>query len=548
MQNQSMQYSELANSLIMEYQKLSGQRAIWEGHWEEIAQRVVPTHSNMFRGHQTPNTQGQKKTQFLFDSTASVALGRFGAIMDSMLTPSNQKWHRILPVDPGAMKNRQIKLWFEQLNDVLFRYRYAPRANFTSQNQQNFLSLGAYGNGGMFIDRLDGQPGIRYRNCFLGELHFAENHQGRVDKVYRHFTMTARQISQKFPRTIPDQIREQLKTDPEKEFLMIHAVIPREDVQYGRKDFKGMPVASYYVCKETQSILSESGYRTMPYAISRYNQFAPESYGRGPCTDILPSIKTLNEQKKTQLKQGHRVVDPVLLAHDDGLVDSFSLRPGAINYGGVSADGRPLVHALPTGNLSVGKELMDDERTLINDNFLVSLFQILVETPTMSATEILERAREKNILIAPTVGRQTSEYLGPMVEREVEVLQMQGLLPPMPLVLQRQAIEWHLMYDSPMSRSMRAEEASGLMRTVESVLNVVQITQDKAPLDFFHWDTIVPELAEIQGIPQRWILDVPAVMQIRAQRAQEAQSQQAIQAAPAASSMIKSIGAVQKQA
>jgi hypothetical protein len=86
----------------------------------------------------------------------------------------------------------------------------------------------------------------------------------------------------------------------------------------------------------------------------------------------LPAIKVLNEQKKTMLTQGHMTVNPVLLTHDDGILDTFSLKPGAMNPGGVSAEGRALVHTLPTGNLSAGQELMDMERSVINDAFLVS--------------------------------------------------------------------------------------------------------------------------------------------------------------------------------
>jgi hypothetical protein len=141
---------------------------------------------------------------------------------------------------------------------------------------------------------------------------------------------------------------------------------------------------------------------------------------------VLPSLKVLNEEKKTVLKQGHRVVDPVLLAHDDGVLDNFSMRGGALNYGGVTAEGRPLVHTLPTGNIAIGKELMDDERMVINDAFLVTLFQILTETPEMTATEVIERTREKGALLSPTMGRQQSEYIGPMIEREVDLLMQQS--------------------------------------------------------------------------------------------------------------------------
>ena len=40
--------------------------------------------------------------------------------------------------------------------------------------------------------------------------------------------------------------------------------------------------------------------------------------------------------------------------------------------------------------------------------------------PQMTATEVIERTNEKGILLAPTIGRQQSEYLGPMIERELD--------------------------------------------------------------------------------------------------------------------------------
>jgi hypothetical protein len=84
-------------------------------------------------------------------------------------------------------------------------------------------------------------------------------------------------------------------------------------------------------------------------------------------------------------------------------------------------DGKPLVNTLPTGELQITKEMMDEEAPLINDAFLVSLFQILTETPQMTATEVIERTNEKGILIAPSMGRQGSEYLGVMIPRELDL-------------------------------------------------------------------------------------------------------------------------------
>lgn len=545
-QPQNYEQDELAAQIIKQYQQMSSERGNWEVHWEEIAERVWPSVSRKFNSLSNFRAQGIKLNQELFDSTANIALGRFGAILDSLLTPRNQTWHKLQATDPALNKDRQVRLWFETINSILFKYRYAPRANFASQNQQNYKTLGAFGTGTVFIDGLATERGLRYRAIHLGEIYFRENHQGIVDTAFRYFPMTARQAQQKWGDAVPETTREFLKTNPDRESYYIHCVMPREDQDISRLDYKGMAFVSYYISMEGRKILSESGFSSFPYAISRYEQAPGEVYGRSPAMDVLPSIKTLNEEKKTLLKQGHRIVDPVLLTHDDGIIDGFSLRPGAMNAGGVTKDGRPLVHALPTGRLDIGKEMMDDERKDINDAFLVNLFQILVDTPTMTATEVLERTREKGILLAPTIGRQQSEYLGPMIEREIDLLVRQGLVPQMPPALVEAGTEYRVEYDSPLSRAQRAEEAAGLMRTVELAIKIATEAQDPEPLDWFDWDVILPEVAAIQGVPVKWLKDLKAVQAGRAQRAQAAQTNQMINAAPGAAAMIKSIAVAKK--
>ena len=296
---------------------------------------------------------------------------------------------------------------------------------------------------------------------------------------------------------------------------------------------------SEFVAMEGATHLMDEGFESFPYAISRYVVAPGEINGRSPAMLVLPSLKVLNEEKKTVLKQGHRVVDPVLLAHDDGVLDNFSMRGGALNYGGVSAEGRPLVHTLPTGNIAIGKELMDDERMVINDAFLVTLFQILTETPEMTATEVIERTREKGALLSPTMGRQLSEYIGPMIEREVDLMMQQQLISPMPDILRQAAGEFVVEYDSPLSRAQKAEGISGFFRLVDWSRDYVQITGDKRPLDFLDWDAAMPEIARGQAVPTRWIKTLDAVMQMRQQQAQAAQQQQMVDAAPAISSLVK---------
>jgi len=543
---QSKKKDELASEILKEFKHVAGARGNWESHWKEIAERVLPSQSTSFNSFNMYNqTEGEKRTEYIFDSTPSIALNRFSAILDSLLTPRNSTWHKLTSSDPNLMKDRSVQLYFDEVNRLLFKYRYTPRANFSSQNQQNYKSLGAFGTGSLFIDDLFNEPGLRYKAIHLSELFFVENHQGMVDKVLRHFPLTARQAYQKWGDKLPEAITTSLSVSPDRTFFFLHCVKPNTEIDFERFDYKGMAYSSYYLSMEGGKIIEEGGYNTFPYAISRYEQAPGEVYGRSPAMDVLPAIKTLNEEKKTLLKQGHRALDPILLVHDDGIIDTFSLKPGALNAGGVTADGRPLVQALQTGNIMVGKDLMDDERAVINDAFLVTLFQILTETGAMTATEVLERTREKGILLAPTLGRQQSEYLGPMIDREIDILARQGLLPPMPGILKEAAGDYNVQYDSPLSRAQRAEEASGLMRTVETALQVVNVTQSMEAIDHFDWDTIIPEISAIQGVPPRWMKSVDDVQKIRMARAQAQQQAQQAQAMPGQAAMVNAVAKAQ---
>lgn len=536
-----------AENVIRRFDSAVALRGNWESHWEEIARRVLPNYAGSFTSHGMTRSQGEKRTEEMVDATAALALPKFASVMESMLTPRTSRWHRLMPTDRALLKNRNVKLWFEDVTDILFDYRYAPKANYAGQGFETYQSLGAFGTGTLFIDSLS-DGGLRYKSIHLGEIHFLENHQGIIDTAFRKFPLTARQAMQKFGKAndkVPDRIKDAVKSsnpgDSEKQFWFIHCVRPREDYSPGRKDFKGMAFTSEYVNVEEKIVVREEGYGSFPYAIGRYVQAPGELYGRSPAMMALPAIKVLNEEKKTVLKQGHRVVDPVLLAHDDGVLDTFSLKPGAVNAGGVNADGRPLVHALQTGNLSLAKEMMQDEQATIKDAFLLSLFQILLETPQMTATEVLERTREKGILLSPTMGRQQSEFLGPQIERELDVLAQQGLLPPMPQFLRDAGGQYKVEYDSPLSRAQKAENAAGLFRTVDWAAGVINITQDPSPLDWVNWDEAIPDVMDINAVPERWRNSMDKVKAIRDGRAQQQQAQQAIDALPGAASMAKTM-------
>jgi hypothetical protein len=519
-------------------------RSLFAGQWEEVAQLILPTSRNTFF-YQSYNTPGQKKTQQQVDATGALALHRFCAIADSLVTPRNMLWHG-LQGDDYVMKDRATRLWFENTTKMLFRQRYDSNANFSAQNYNNWQSLGAFGNSTMYVDKFDnrwhgGGRGLRYKSVPLGETFFGENHQGKVDRMTRWFKLTAYQAAQKFGEDwLPGTVAAALGQDQTTLFNFLHCVHPRED-EYDPEalDQRSMPFTSYYICVEGNCLMApESGYRVFPYAVSRYDQAPGEVEGRGPAQIVLPSLKTLNAQKITFLKQGHRAADPVLLMADDGIV-GMDLRPGAQNKGGVTSDGKPLVHVLPSGDISISEKMMGEERGIIDDVFLVSLFKVLSEHPNMTATQVIELVNEKGMLVAPTLGRQHTEYVGALAERELDLLSDMRMLDPMPPRLREARGAYEITDTSPLSLAASAGRAAGFLRSLEQVRELVNITQDMSLLDPFDFDTAIPEISRINNVPEAWMADAQSIAAKRKNRAAAQQRQEQIQAAPAQAAMIK---------
>ena len=521
-----------ADDLIRTYHDLKGKRGNWETHWEEIAERILPRQIG-FIGERT---DGEKKTQKIFDSKPMIALERFAAVMDSMLTPRQSRWHNLTTTDQNLNRDFAVQDWFYQVNNILYAARYSPKANFAGQNSERWISTGAFGTGAIFTDFEPG-VGLRYRCVNLRDLYLLENHQGAIDTVYRCFKYTARQAAQRFGvESLPESIQKCLEDVKRQHdsFEFIHCVKPRTDYDPERADSRGKPWASYYVAVKDRQIVSEGGYTSFPYSVSRYVTAPDEVYGRSPAMAALPDIKMLNEMAKTDIRAVHKLIDPPILLHDDGILGggamTVNMRPGGLNVGGVDRNGRQMIQPFGTGaRVDIADTKMDQRRAAIDDAFLVTLFQILVETPRMTATEALIRAQEKGMLLTPTMGRQQSESLGPLIERELDLLAFHRILPPMPPALVEAGGEYEIVYDSPMSRMQRAEELVGVQRTMELLAPFAQI--DPTVLDIFDRDELARLTAEVSGVPTPVLRSPDALRQLRADRAEQEQQAMMMQAA-----------------
>lgn len=534
-----------ADEIIRRHERLKSERSIWDSHWQELAERIWPDRA-LFTVKKAW-TEGDKRNEKVFDSTAALALTRFAAAMESMLTPRTAKWHRLRVADEELNESPAVQRYLDEVTNILFRVRYSPLSNFASQSHEGYMSIGAFGTGGMLVDDMLG-VGIRYKSVDLANVYVCENRHGIIDTVHREFEYTARQAMQHFDqKLLPEKIRDSAEKKPDDKFTFLHCVKPNEERKRGDRDYRGMEFSSYYVCLETKDIVEEGGYRSFPYALGRYITTPGETYGRSPAMLVLPDIKTLNEQQKTILRAGHLAVRPPLLLQEDGALQAFDMRPDALNFGGLDDRGEAMVKPLDIkSRLDWGMDMIEARQRIINDAFLVTLFQILVDQPTMTATEAMLRAQEKGSLLAPTMGRQQSEMLGPMIERELDILARAGQLPEMPPELLELGGEIEIEYVSPLNRAQRAEDGVAILRTFESIAPLAQV--DPSVMMAFDLPQAARELADINGVPAKILRSKEDIEAMQKQQGEAAAMQQLLEAAPVAADAAKTLVETQQLA
>lgn len=533
-----------AKDVVSQYQRKKTGRSTWEAQWREAARYILPDQVDKFFGGHL-STHGGAVAQDIFDPTAMLAAPKFAAAIQDLTTPAGSRWHKLRSRNRQLMQVRAIAEYFELVTEIIFDHRYKPQANFASQRFSQLLSIAAYGNGYMFIDKHpDG--GLRYRHCHVTELTFSSNHAGIIDTAFRTLRLTARQAAQEFGlENLSRRITEAHKR-PEDEtlFEFVHHVCPNNDYDKRRVDIRGARYSSGYYEVESPRLIpnTESGFRSFPYSLARYILSPLEDYGRGPAQLCMSSILVLQQLTLTLLKQGHRAADPVLFTHDDGTMAEFGMAPGTVNMGGMNKDGRMLVGALPVGQTQITEQLIQDTRGILNDAFLISLFQVLVDkgSDRMTAYEVAQRVQEKSSLLAPTVGRMQADDLGPMIEREIELLADQGLLPPPPQeLIDARETEYTIEYESPVARLAENEKVQGFTQSFQMAVEAANVMQDPSVLDAFDVDTAISEIAVIRGAPVRWMRGPMEIKQIRKDRQQAQATQQALDAAPAVAQTLK---------
>jgi hypothetical protein len=539
--------------VLAQYAEAKNKRSGVEQQWRMNAAYCLPREYSEWSTDGAPITYQRlmQTTRFAYDGTGAKSVPRYGSVINRLLTPEGQRYHILEAEDDELQKIRAVRIYFYDLNSLLFKRRHASRAMFKQAQGEMYTHLGVYGNGAKSITWSDASPtdpvgGLVYKEWPVRDIFILVDDEGRMCGTIRRMFLTARHFSKKFPgvaapKSIADADQPGSKDSKYVEF--IHFVAYRSDYVKGALDVRRHPWIGCYVCVPDKVYVGgEQGFLINPYRTPRTATSSGSPYGYSPAEYAFPALGSANAMKKTLIKQGHKAVDPTLLVNDDGVLSGrIDTRPNALVYGGLNSQGQKMVQALDTGgNFQVGQDLLEDERNDIADNFLSTVFRMLEENKDMTAAAVYEAVAKEAALVAPIMGRLQAEDIDPMVEREIALLAEHGQLPEPPPELIEAGSKYKVTNTSPMAKAMFAEEVSGFFRLGEQAIAAAGATGDAGPLDHFDYDTAYPEIADRMSIPARWMASAEVIAQKRQARQQRFEMEQMVKAAPAAASVVAS--------
>jgi len=495
---------------------LKNNRSNWESYWQEIGDNFMPRKSFIIRNR----TEGERLDfTRIFDSTPVRALNTMAAGFHSWLTNPASKWFQIVLSNKRLMERRDIKGWLSDVEDEIFLTLNG--SNWDETIQEFYVGSGAFGTGFVMTEE-DLRERVRFTALPISEMLILENVRRKVNEVYRAFEYQAHQAVERFGNKAGEEaIKAVAAKKFEQKIEYIHAIFPRHVREVGKRDKQNMPVASVWVVKKTQEIISEGGFMEFPVATGRFNKRVSEPWGFSPAMDSLPDARMLQAQSRILIRAAQKIVDPPVMLPSTGFLLPLNLNASGINYRSIQTDKDAFQTIKTGGDIRLGRDEINETKEAINMGMFVRLFQAFGPiTKQMTVPEVQARIREGMALLGPVVGRFQQEILDPTIIRVFMILFRAGAFPPIPDILRGQ--QFNVRYISPLAKAQRETEISAILRTLQTAGEIALIIPEVK--DKINADKTIDIIADVMGAPVEIIRSDEDVIILRENRAQAEQA------------------------
>lgn len=518
------------------FESLRNRYMRWQVGQMELSRYIDPTRG-IFNGNRS--TIGRMiDHKVLLDSHATHAKRITSSGMQTGMTDPARPWYR-LTMDSWIIDNIPgVREWVDDISNRMIDVM--NKSNIYRVFQNCYDELVQFGTG-CYLILEDFDDVIRGRSFTAGEYYIGTDNKGRVNAFAREFEMTVGQMVKEFGlESCSLQVQMAYKTNRVDDLMRIRHLIEANDTRImGYSDFKNMPFRSCYweLSNGTTDFLATRGYKYFHVIAPRWDSITTDmDYGYGPSWHAIGDVKQLQTVVKDKLIAEQKVNDPPSI-EDANVVGHSNRMPGGITKTSSIAPNTGLRAAYQINpNLEHMQQSIDLLHQKIDKHMFSDLFLMISSMPVNSSTtafEIATRKQEQMMMLGPILHGLNEEMHSKSIDIIFNIMNDNGLIPPPPqglvdLQAQGQYPEIKVQYISILAQ---AQKAMGVQQ-IESTIGFVGQIAGFAPqaVDNLDIDACINEIANLQGVPAKLIMDKDQIQAIREERAKQVQQQQALAA------------------
>ena len=478
-----------------------------------------------------PNWNAQIDYKLIMSSDPQAYADTLAAGMMSGLSSRSQPWFKLGLGIPQLEENEDVKLWLSIVEKVL--YKIFDDSNHYDAFQSAYKELGIFSTCafGIYEDSLNV---ARCRSFTIGEYFLANDHTGRVNSFARSEWKTVDQIVNEFGwNNCSSLVQNAYKKGQRDIYMMVYYLTePNDNMIPGRENYEGKPWRStYWEAKSvSQKALKLSGFHEFPIMAAKWDVVTTaDTYGiDGPGWVARGDIKSLYRVLKDLYLAVAKVADPPVQL-GSGVEGTASLIPGGMTRNSKDNPDCGVKAAYQVNpDIDHTMQLVQYLSQKISSRFYADLFTQMVQSDSkeMTAREVVEKQKDKLLLLGPVVSRVQKDLLGPAIQRTFMIAMRAGALPPPPQSIWGMPIA--IRYIGLLAQAQQMARTAAIEQGVKFVGDVVGVFPEAK--DLVDIDKAVTEYCDSLGAD---IVRSPEkVAQIRAQmqKAMQAQQQQAAMA------------------
>lgn len=523
---------DVRNPYLQRLAALKNERQSFLDHWRDIADYVLPRRGRFLV---TDRNKGDRRNDKIVDNTCTIAHRTLSSGLMSGVTSPARPWFRLGAPNPMMMEVEEVKTWLSDAGQAM-------REVFNRSNVYNALysvyeELAAFGTAAILVyEDMDPDGAIiTCQTLTIGEYYIAQNAAGRVDTLYREYSMTVEQLIGEFGlNNVSQSVRSLWFRGNYDEWVeVVHAIEPSRKAS-------GKPFREVWfeVGGGDSKFLREGGYDEFPAMCPRWHLAGSDIYGRSPTMDALGDTRQLQVQEKRLAQAIDKMVNPPLIAPQSLRSTPINALPGGVNFVDVSQSGgqsgvRPMYDVQP--RTVEMQQSMDFVRSRIRRALYEDVWLIVTEIDrsNVTATEVDARRQEKLLMLGPVLERLHHELLDPLIDRVFAIMvkksvpywqmgQDSPLLPMPPDELGD--MDLRVEYISILADAQKSVSVGSIERVASFVGSLSAVFPDVR--DKFDPDQAIDEYGEALGSPVRIIRSDDKVEEIRQGRAQAMEKQQ----------------------